>query len=74
MKCFATGRRSQTHSSVQALGAETANGCLVLEAGTTAEGHQRELKTLKTVRYALLPSGSGEFLASDTDLSRISIA
>jgi hypothetical protein len=35
-----------------------------LEAGTTAERHQGDLKTLKTVRNALLPSGSGEFLPS----------
>ncbi len=57
LKCFKTGRRTQIQSSVEALGDETANGCLVLDrTGTTAERHRRELKTLNTVTYAFLPA------------------
>src|SRR5713226_5407475 len=43
--CFETGRRSQTQSSVRSFGAETANGCLVLDRrGTTAERREGELE------------------------------
>jgi hypothetical protein len=64
-KCFETGRRSQTQSSVQALGAETVNGCLVLDRpGITAERHQLELNILTSITYALLPSAPGELLPS----------
>jgi hypothetical protein len=46
-------------------GAETANGCLVLDrAGTTAERHERELKALKNSNHVLLQSASGELLPS----------
>jgi hypothetical protein len=44
---------------------ETANGCLVLDrTGTTAEGHERELRNLEEFVHALLRSASGEFLPS----------
>src|SRR6266849_1735921 len=43
--CFETGRRSQTQSSVRPCGAETANGCLVLDRrGITAERREGELE------------------------------
>src|SRR5712692_2623645 len=43
--CFETGRRSPTQSSVRSFGAETANGCLVLDRrGTTAERREGELE------------------------------
>src|SRR5713226_3575997 len=43
--CFETGRSSHTQSSVRSFGAETANGCLVLDRrGTTAERREGELE------------------------------
>ncbi len=46
-------------------GAETANGCLVLDrAGTTAERHEGELKAPKDFTHALLQSASAELLPS----------
>src|SRR6266478_3087298 len=71
--CFETGRRSQTQSSVRPFGAETANGCLVLDRrGTTAERHERELKALKDFTHALSKARQESFCPLDTDLSWMS--
>jgi hypothetical protein len=43
-------------------GAETANGCLVLILGTTAERHERELKTVR-VLFRASPKRAGRAFA-----------
>src|SRR5215467_769771 len=57
-RCFETGRRSLTQSSVEALVAETANGCLVLHrTGTIAERHKPRAEELEKTFHALLRFG-----------------
>src|SRR5215471_5995129 len=69
-RCFETGRRSLTQSSVEALVAETANGCLVLHrTGTIAERHKPRAEELEKTFHALLRSASGELFSLDKDLS-----
>jgi hypothetical protein len=67
--CFEAGRRSQTQSSVEAPWAETANGCLVPNhQGTTAQRHERELKTLKSFITRFSSARQESFCPLDTDL------
>jgi hypothetical protein len=54
-------------------GAETANGCLVLNRrGTTAERHERELKHLRTLCTRFSEARRESFCPLDTDLSWMS--
>src|SRR5205807_6056379 len=51
-------------------GAETANGCLVLNRrGTTAERHERELKHLRILCTRFSEARRESFCPLDTDLS-----
>src|SRR5881296_3518110 len=53
-RCFETGRRSLTQSSVEAFVSETANGCLVLHrAGTIAERQKPRAEELEKTFHAL---------------------
>ena len=56
LSCFETGRRSQTQSSVKATSwpRQQMDVWFCIEAGTTAERHERELKHLKKF-YARAP-------------------
>src|SRR5260370_34864858 len=55
------------------LGAETANGCLVLDReGTTAERHERELKHLRILCTRFFEARRESFCPLDTDLSWMS--
>jgi hypothetical protein len=55
---------------VEALVAETANGCLVLHrAGTIAERQKPRVEELEKTFHALLQSASGELFSLDKDLS-----
>src|SRR5206468_5391813 len=68
-RCFETGRRSLTQSSVEAFVSETANGCLVLHrAGTIAERQKPRAEELEKTFRAPLQSASGELLSLNKDL------
>ena len=64
LKCFETGRRSHTQSSVRPYGAETANGCLVLAIRNHCREALGRTEDRTDFHHALLLSASGELLPS----------